>query len=143
MKPTDEELASFAKISDVLTYLEADISAEPYASVLKATGAGLDTKPHLLALVKENEIEGVFTGIEMALIDKSKMRQFFHICQLVGGVAITRDAVADLRKHGETLQKEIIELKGARVSSMYNCIDVSWLTGPSCSTRWWSWRVHV
>jgi hypothetical protein len=117
MEPTKEMLTTFESISDIMKFLEADIGAEPYKTIIAATGAGVDTKPSLLALVKESEIEDTFKGIEVNLIAKSTMRHFFHICQLVAGVAVTRDAMADLRKHGETLQREIHELKGTRVSS--------------------------
>ena len=53
----------------------------------------------------------------MYLMAKSVTRQFFHICRMASVVTATREAVVDLRQHSEKPQKELVELKGARVAS--------------------------
>ena len=51
-------MAKFDTITDVFEFLGADMSIDPLKSIIAATGADGKTKPALLALVKEEEVEG-------------------------------------------------------------------------------------
>ena len=103
-----------ATVEDVWKFLDGDISKEPYSAISVVMGATGSTKPALLGMVTEEEAESTIQSAPMSLVAKSVTRQVSHICRMASGVTAPREAV---RQHSEKLQKELVELKGARVAS--------------------------
>ena len=117
MEPSKAEVEKMETVEDVWKFLDGGSSKEPFSAILVAIGAIGSTKPALLGMVTEEEDEPMIKSAPMSLMAKSVTRQFFHICRIASGLTATREAVAELRQHSEKLEKEFVELKGARVAS--------------------------
>ena len=111
MEPTSAMMENMQTVQAVCEHLELDSSTEAVKGLLSDIGAEVTTKPISLAMITKDEAEEVLKKEGINLVIKSKFRQLFHICRMIGGVVASQGVV-------EKMMKEITDLKCASLPQL-------------------------